>query len=226
MTDLVVVRHPVPPVARTADVVAKAGLLLLLAVALVQPDMVNLEDKGAGARAVVYPALSFTVPVVWYLCWRDRASFPWLADLLVTITCFTDVLGNQMDLYDSIFWFDDWMHFMNTGLLAAAVVLLTMHRSSGFLSVLERSLAVGATGAIVWEIGEFFAFISGSTEREFAYTDTLGDLGLGVLGAVVAAVVVHRLWAQGRLATAAPQLAQRGDVGVSWPRPGSTTPGG
>jgi hypothetical protein len=126
-------------------------------------------------------------------------AFPWIPDLLVTITCFTDVLGNRMDLYDTIVWFDDWMHFMNTGLLAAAFILLTLPRDSSLGRVVERSLAFGATAAIAWELGEYAAFLSKSVEREFAYADTLGDLTLGVLGALVAAVVVQRSWSSGRL---------------------------
>ena len=70
---------------------------------------------------------------------------------MLTVTCFTDIHGNRMNFYDSISWFDDWMHFMNTGLLAAAFVLLTMERSASFWRLLERSLALGATGAIAWE---------------------------------------------------------------------------
>jgi hypothetical protein len=206
MAELVAARYPIPPVMRTASVSAKAGLLLLLVLALLFPDASHMRDKAAGLRAVVYPMLAFTVPAIWVLFWKERASFPWLADFLVTVTCFTDILGNRMNLYDSLVWFDDWMHFMNTGLLAAAVILLTMHRASSFLSVLERALAVGATGAIAWEVGEYFAFISGSSERHFAYADTLGDLGLGTLGATTAAVTVHALWAQGKLRSAAPQL--------------------
>ena len=124
----------------------------------------------------------------------------------MTITCFTDILGNRMDLYDSIVWFDDWMHFMNTGLLAAAVILLTMHRTTGLRAVLERALAFGATGALAWELGEYFAFIKFSPERRNAYEDTLGDLTLGTLGALVAGLVIHRLWTHGRLVAAAPQL--------------------
>lgn len=209
MTDLAIAHHPAPSITRAADIAAKAGLVGLLAVAVLFPDASNMRDKAAGVRAVVYPALAFAVPLIWALHWKERASFPWLADLLVTITCFSDILGNQMDLYDTVVWFDDWMHFANTGLLAAAAILLTLHRSSTLPRLLERALAVGATGAIVWEIGEYFAFISGSSERRFAYTDTLGDLGLGVLGATVAAVVIHRLWSQGRLTTSAPHLESR-----------------
>jgi hypothetical protein len=209
VTDSPAVRHPVPSLVRSLDVSAKVGLVLLLAVTLLFTDLGNMQDKAAGVRAVAYPLLAFTVPVIWYFFWRERASFPWVADLLVTITCFTDTLGNRMDLYDTIVWFDDWMHFMNTGLLTAAVLLLTMHRTAGLGALVERSLAFGVTAAVGWEIAEYFAFISKSSERRSAYTDTLGDLALGSFGAVLAAVALRGLWRRGRLVDAAPQLEHR-----------------
>ena len=199
MTEAAIELAPTPGVARTATVFAKGGLVLLLVLALLYPDQGNLRDKAAGMRAVGYPLISFTVPLLWWTLWRDRISFPWVADLLITVTCFTDILGNRMDLYDTVLWFDDWMHFMNTGLLAAAFILLTLPRSTGFWRVLERGLAFGATAAIAWEVAEYFAFISRSSEREFAYADTLGDLSLGTAGAVLAAVAVHVLWSSDRL---------------------------
>lgn len=195
-----VIEHPATPtLAKSANVLAKGALVLLLVFAVAYPDQANLRDKAAGMRAIGYPLVSFTIPVLWWTLWRDRMSFPWLPDLLITITCFSDILGNRMDLYDTVVWFDDWMHFVNTGLLAAAFVLLTLPRDVGFGRVLERCLAFGATVAIAWEVAEFFAFISRSTEREFAYADTLGDLALGTAGAVVAAVVIHRAWRRGYL---------------------------
>ena len=206
MSDVAVVRHPTPGLAMTLEVAAKALLVMLLGLAITYPELGNMQEKAAGLRAVAYPMLAFTVPAIWYSRWRERASFPWVADLLVTITCFTDVLGNRMDLYDTIVWFDDWMHFMNTGLLAAAVVLLTLHRTSSFGATLERALAFGVTAAVSWELAEYFAFISKSAERHSAYTDTLGDLALGTLGAVVAAVVIHLAWRNGKLTSVAPQL--------------------
>ena len=210
MTDVaLLLRHPTPPLVATLNVSAKAGLLGLLAAALVFPELGNMQGKAAGLRALAYPVLAFTVPVIWWLAWRERASFPWLADLLVTITCFSDILGNRMDLYDTVVWFDDWMHFMNTGLIAAAVILLTLHRSATFAATLERALAVGVTAAVAWEIAEYFAFLSGSSERQLAYTDTLGDLGLGTLGVITAATVLHTLWRNGSLSSTAPQLNSR-----------------
>ena len=62
------------------------------------------------------------------------------------------------------------------------------------------------TAAVSWELAEYFAFISKSAERHSAYTDTLGDLALGTLGAVVAAVVIHLAWRNGKLTSVAPQL--------------------
>ena len=182
-----------PGIAKTANVLAKAALVLLLFFALLYPDQGHLRDKAAGMRAVGYPLVSFTVPVLWWTLWRDRIPFPWLPDLLITVTCFTDILGNQMDLYDTVVWFDDWMHFMNVGLLAGAVILLTLPTGMGLFVTVERALAFGASSAIVWELAEYFAFISRSSERSHAYADTLGDLALGTAGAVVAGVVVHRL---------------------------------
>lgn len=204
MSQAVATIRPTPSAVRATSVLAKAALVLLLALAMLYPDSGNMRDKAAGLRAVGYPLLAFTVPVIWFWQWKDKVAFPWVADLMVTITCFTDVLGNRMDLYDTVVWFDDWMHFMNTGLLAAALVLLTLPRSAGLASVLERALAFGATAAIAWEVAEYFAFISKSTELRFAYADTLGDLALGVLGAVVAAVVIHRLWRHGSLENVEP----------------------
>ena len=187
------------------DLIAKTGLVTLLFLSLVFPDLGNVEDKAAGLRALAYPLLAFTVPIVWWVFWRDRASFPWVADLLVTSTCFTDTLGNRLDLYDSVVWFDDLMHFMNTGLLTAAVILLTMRHSATFGAVVERSLAFGMTAAVGWEIAEYFAFISKSSERRHAYTDTLGDLALGGCGSAAAGLAVHSLWGRGRLRSATRQ---------------------
>jgi hypothetical protein len=164
-----------------------AGILIL--VALANPDLGGVKAKAGGSRAFAYPLAMMIVPAIWWLFYRAR-PFPWLGDLLLCLPWFTDTLGNRLNLYDTLSWFDDWMHFMNTGLLAAAFILLTLPRDVRFARVLERGLAFGATAAIGWEVAEFFAFISRSTEREFAYADTLGDLALGLLGGTIASVLI------------------------------------
>jgi hypothetical protein len=191
MSEVLAARPAAPSAVRAADVGSKIALVVLLLLAMLYPESGHLKDKAAGLRALGYPLLSLTVPVLWWALWKERFAFPWLGDLLVTLTCFTDVLGNRMNLSDPVVWFDDWMHFMNTGLLVTAVLVLSMPPSASRLRVLERGLAFGATAAIAWELAEYAAFISTSTEKQFAYEDTLGDLGLGLLGALVAALAVH-----------------------------------
>ena len=56
-------------------------------------------------------------------------------------------------------------------------------------------------GTMGWELAEYVAFIRTSPERDTAYTDTLGDMTMGSLGAIVAAVVIGLLWRRGVLRT-------------------------
>ena len=47
-------------------------------------------------------------------------------------------------------------------------------------------MGFGAVTAILWEVAEYFAFIRHSPELATAYSDTLGDLALGLTGSVSA----------------------------------------
>lgn len=51
-------------------------------------------------------------------------------------------------------------------------------------------MAAGPTLSLVWELWEFVAFVTRSAESSTAYADTLGDLALGWLAAVLAAGLV------------------------------------
>ena len=158
--------------------------------AVLDPDWGNMAGKAPVARAVTYPLWSLTVPVVWFLTGGQRHACPWIPDTFVTITCFTDVLGNRLDLYDRLLWFDDGVHLVNVALLSAALLLLTTDDQTSTICLLERSIAFGTSAALTWELYEFVAFVTRSPERTTAYADTLGDLALGWLGAVVAAAAV------------------------------------
>ena len=194
MIEAAIVHATTPPFAKSANVLAKGALVLLLLLALLYPDQGNLRDKAAGMRAVGYPLISFTLPFLWWTLWRERMSFPWVSDLLITITCFSDILGNRLDLYDSVVWFDDLMHVAAVTCLSAALVLLTMQRTTSAVAVLERSVALGMTAALLWELFELVAFVTRSAEMPTAYADTLGDLLAGWCGTVLAALLVHHAW--------------------------------
>ena len=118
-----------------------------------------------------------------------------MLDILVVLPFLIDTLGNALNLYDSIGWWDDLNHFVNWGILTAGfgqmLVRLPLTRWAAW------GLAVGFGGvtAILWEFMEYFAFIRNSPELRTAYTDTLGDLALGLSGSVLAATLtVTALW--------------------------------
>ena len=52
------------------------------------------------------------------------------------------------------------------------------------------SVAAGMTFSVVWEVWEYYAFVTRSAEVGTAYADTVGDLALGWLGAVCVAVLL------------------------------------
>jgi hypothetical protein len=65
--------------------------------------------------------------------------------------------------------------------------------------VFALAVGFGAVTAVLWEFGEYFAFIRHSEELDTAYTDTLGDLALGLTGSVVAALVTSTILYRRRL---------------------------
>jgi hypothetical protein len=184
---------------RVVDLVVKAALVALLASAVVFPDLSGIKGKASTARLVVYPLGMLAVPLWWWAYGRRRAArterggFPWWADLLVTLPWVLDLLGNRLDLFDTVSWWDDGMHFLNWALLTAGVLLAWAPRGLTSGVVVTCGLAFGMGSALLWELGEYVAFVRGSPELATAYTDTLGDLSLGSLGALLAGLVVAHL---------------------------------
>ena len=171
------------------DVVAKALLLLIVVRVALDPAWGNLEGKAPMTRALTYPLLALLIPAV-HLVRPFPRGYPWAADLLLTVPAFSDVLGNRLDLYDRVVWFDDFMHLANTGLISAAVLMLCGASHAPLQRRLELAIAWGTTVSLAWELWEFYAFVTRSAEVRTAYADTLGDLLLGWAGAVLAALLV------------------------------------
>lgn len=180
---------PVSRVLKCANVAVKVGLVVLILVAVMDPDLGGVKAKAGGSRAFAYPLAMLVVPTIWWLFHRAKA-YPWLGDLLLCLPWFNDTLGNRLNLYDTIGSFDDWMHFMNWGFLTAGFLVITLPRGLPLWRSLERGLAFGMTTAALWEIAEYITFIRWSPELETAYEDTLGDLMLDLTGTVLAAVLV------------------------------------
>jgi uncharacterized membrane protein YjdF len=137
------------------------------------------------------------VPGVWKLLqhYNDRiAPIDWLAIAFLWAPFLVDVTGNSADLYDSIAWWDDANHFFNWFLLGTGAGLILRHaRDLRPWEIAWMVTGLGALLAILWELAEWYTFIRHGTELDTAYEDTLGDMALGSLGALLAGLVTARL---------------------------------
>jgi hypothetical protein len=170
----------------------KAVTVAMLVFAATHQDWDRFEGKAFAGRAIAYPLALLVLPAVWFVrSWRVR-PYPGLADLLVSLPFAVDVGGNVADAYDRIVWFDDACHFGNWAMLLGA---LAVSLPPGLPRAAQFGLVVGlgSTTALGWEIMEYYAFIRGGTELDTAYTDTLGDMTLGTIGAACAALFVLAL---------------------------------
>jgi hypothetical protein len=182
------------PVAFWVNLAVKAALIGLLALAVAAPDLPQFEDKAMTGRALTYPLAAVLVPIVWWVYGRRRSDrYPYALDILLVSPFLIDVAGNALDLYDRIEWWDDANHFVNWGLLTAAFGQLLLRLPLNRITTAALAIGFGAVTAVLWEFAEYFAFIRNSPELETAYTDTLGDLALGLCGSVIAAVATALL---------------------------------
>jgi hypothetical protein len=176
------------------NIAVKAALVGFLAFGAFS-GMEQFEGKAFGWRLVFYPLAAIIVPIGWWLAGKPP-PYPYALDILLVSPFLVDVLGNTFDLYDSISWWDDLNHFVNWGLLSLAVGQLLIRLRIPRIETFVIVVGVGAVAAILWELGEYVAFIRDSEEYDTAYTDTLGDMMLGLAGATVAGILSATVFAR------------------------------
>lgn len=105
-----------------------------------------------------------------------------------------------LDAYQLIPWLDLVMHVVATGLLAAigtAALLrsgwLQTGPSAGRAGQTLLTAGLGALLAVLWEVGEWFGHTLLDPAIQVGYEDTVGDLAAGVLGALLAGLLLDRL---------------------------------
>ncbi len=166
------------------DIAVKAALICLLAFGAFS-GLQQFEGKGFLWRLATYPMAALVVPLVWSISSR-RTAYPYATDVQLTLPFLIDTTGNALDLYDTIEWWDDANHLVNWALLSGAIGALIWRTRLGSWETLALVVGFGAVTAILWELAEYIAFIRDSPELATAYSDTLGDLGLGLAGSCLA----------------------------------------
>jgi hypothetical protein len=175
------------------DIAIKVATVALLAWAIMSPSLPQFQGKAFTGRAVVYPMALLALPVIWWLVARRRLPFPVLPDILIGLPFLIDVVGNALNLYDTVDRWDDLNHLVNWALHTAAIGLLLRYGPWGLRTRIALAFAWAVTTAVLWEFAEFITFVPNSPEAATAYADTLGDLAMGMLGGLVAAILTARL---------------------------------
>jgi hypothetical protein len=188
------------------DIALKVALVGLLVFAVARPDLPQFAGKAMTGRAIAYPIAALIVPAVWFvLSRRRRIAYPWVIDILVVLPFFIDTLGNALNLYDTIDWWDDANHLVNWAIIVAGFGQFLLRTPVGRWEAFGLAVGFGAVTAILWELLEYETFIKHSRELKTAYHDTLGDLTLGLTGSVIAALLtVTVLWPRENRARRAP----------------------
>jgi hypothetical protein len=171
------------------DLAVKAALVGLLPFGVFS-GLERFEGKAMTGRALLYPLSTVIVPAVWWL-WFRRSRYPYVLDILIVLPFLIDTAGNALDLYDTVDWWDDANHVVNWLILVLGFGTVLLRTTLQPLVVFGLALGFGAVTHILWEIGEYFAFIRDNPEEyETAYTDTVGDLGLSLLGSLLGALAI------------------------------------
>lgn len=176
----------------------KLLLLGLLLHAALLPDLPQYTNKGMSYRLILYP-LCASIGLITYSIFRLRGkkitNYSHTADALLTLSITSDMLGNTLNLFDTIVWWDDFMHIAASIPLVLAVgLLLRRNKSLSRLTAAGLTLGFGAVFYILWEIGEYIAFVPNNPlEGPLAYRDTIGDLALSLLGSAIGACIIGLL---------------------------------
>jgi hypothetical protein len=174
------------------DIASKAALIGLLIFAVVRDDLPQFQGKAMVGRALTYPISTLIVPIIFLFVWRSGRKVAYLYGLDITLGLpfLIDTAGNALNLYDTVEWWDDLNHLVNWGILSFGFGLFMVRLPLGKLTSAGLTVGFGAVTAIIWEWAEYITFIRHSDELQTAYTDTLGDLGLGLTGSAIAAVII------------------------------------
>lgn len=120
-------------------------------------------------------------------------------DIVVSATVLVAAGSNVLDLYRTVTGWDLVVHFVCTGVIAAAGYLVLARcgvvpaqDAVGFAkrTAIVICTTLGLAVSAVWEMVEWAGRTFVTTEIFVTYQDTIGDMAMGGLGAVVAGCVV------------------------------------
>lgn len=166
-----------------ADALRVLGMLSVVIAAV----FFELTDAGV---------VAFTLPGLVAPRFIGMRAWP---DIVLSSTLLVAAWSNVFDLYTTIWWWDNVVHFVCGGVLAAALYLLFAHLrivaapgAEGFTATAAIVLTTmfGLALSALWEMVEWFGYAYITEEIYVTYADTISDMAAGGLGALGAGCAV------------------------------------
>jgi hypothetical protein len=175
------------------DLVVKAAVVGFSVYPLARPGSSHFAGKAMGVRALLYPAATVLIPVVWLLAGRP-GPYPFLADIALGLPFAVDAGSNVFGLF-ATHGFDAIPHSSGWFFLSIAFGLTVAPLVTERWILFGLVLGFGAVIDILWEVAEFAMMKSGASGLELTYENTIQDLVMSLSGAAVgAAVMATVLW--------------------------------
>jgi hypothetical protein len=169
------------------SLVLKGAIVVASAIALVNGSYVWVF------AALFALAFSF-VPTV--LRRNYRISIPWILELLIFLALFLHVAGGVFNLYDRFDRWDTMTHFVSTFMLAIVglTIIYLMHvywegLTMDIRAIMVFTVFIGAFLGVTWEVMEWSADQVFGTTEQHGLNDTMKDLVMDLIGAMLAAVL-------------------------------------
>ena len=156
------------------NLLLRAGIVVVLADALINADEPRYAGKAIGTRGLAILPFSLAVPAL-HLWRRRHDRYPVWTDNLYLSVFALDLGGNMFDLYDRYLYFDLIPHAHGTG--AVTVVLAEVIPMPGLSAV-----GVAQLLHIVLEAQEYYSDVFFGLRNVRGTWDVVNDLLAGVVG--------------------------------------------
>ena len=186
--------------AKITTIFMKLCLAGLVIHALLFNELTQYRQKAFGIRIIAYPLIACaSFFLYWLVLKRKKFAYPIAIDICLTTVVLADFAGNTLNLYDSISWWDDIMHFLISIPWVIVAGLVYRHFVINRHVLFGLILGYGAVTHVLWEVFEYISFVrSNSNEFTGAYKDTIGDLVMSLCGSLIGAVTVAYLLKRSR----------------------------
>ncbi len=173
------------------DLGVKVAVIGLSLYPLARPGSAHFAGKAMGVRALIYPATTLLIPILWLLAGRP-GPYPLLADIALGMPFLVDGVGNVLGLF-AIKRFDIIPHATGWFFLSMAFGLAVAPLVGEPWIAFGLVIGFGAVVDILWEIGEYLLMKSGASGLQLTYENTIQDLGFSLIGAALAGLAIATL---------------------------------